>query len=77
MLLNTIANQNEQYKDEKDKIIEVTLEDQKAEFKNDDVEKLNEEIEKLIDFVDTESEYTVKATYTSGIITSVTITKEQ
>lgn len=75
MLIDTIISQNESYKDDTEKIIEVTIDNQKAELKNDDVEKLNENIEKLKDSIDQDSEYTIKAVYTAGRITSVTITK--
>lgn len=75
MLIDTIISQNESYKDDTEKIIGVTLDNQKAELKNNDVEKLNEEIENLKNSIEQDAEYTIKAVYTAGKITSVTITK--
>lgn len=73
-LLDTIIMLNDGNKDRLDMVLAVSLDRTKVELEDDDIEKLNEEIEELKNEIDSSSNYTIKATYKSGIITTVTIT---
>lgn len=74
-LLDTIINQNSEYEEDTSKIIEVKFDSESAVLEGNDVKKLNENIEKIKSLIEQDTEYTIKATYSSGKITSITISK--
>lgn len=74
-LLNAVVSSNKGHSSQTDLIVSVTFDGNEISF-NDDVDTLNEEIEELIDTIDTTSTYNIKSTYKSGIIVSITIKEE-
>lgn len=73
-LLDTIIMLNESNKDRLDMVVAVSVDGTKVELEDEDIDKLSEEIEELKNEIDSSNKYTIKATYKSGIITTVTIT---
>jgi len=73
-LLEAVISSNTEHIDQQDLIVSITLDDNK--LSSDDVDTLNEEIEELIDDIDVTSIYSIKSTYKSGIINSITIKEE-
>ena len=73
-LLDTIIAMNEENSDRLDLMVAVSVNGNKVELDENDVETLNEGIEELKNELNSSDSYTIKATYKSGIITTVTIT---
>lgn len=74
-LLNQVIESNTNYSDQTDLIVSITFEENEIKF-DDDVELLNDDIEEVINSIDTTSTYNIKSTYKSGIISSITIKEE-
>lgn len=75
-VLSAVISSNEANSDKKDLIVTVKIGDEEAALEDDDVDALNEKIEKLESEIDSSKEYYIKETYKSGIIISITITEE-
>lgn len=73
-LLDTIIALNENNSDRTDMAVAVSVDGIKVELEDDDITTLNEEIEELRERINTTDNYSIKATYKSGVITTVTIT---
>lgn len=76
MILDTIISKNTLYEEQPENIVEVKLDNESIKLEDEDVKKLNEDIEELKNKIDTDGEYTIKATYSSGKINAITITKQ-
>lgn len=75
-LLEQIVTSNEENTEKTDLIVEVKFNNEKISLEDDDVEALNEKISELIEKIDSDKLYNVKAIYKSAIIKSITITEE-
>lgn len=75
-LLEQIVTSNEENTEKTDLIVEVTFNNEKISLEDDDVDALNEKISELIEKIDSDKLYNVKAIYKSAIIKSITITEE-